>query len=325
MRKIFILLAVAVSAVMCFASCTKEQSEINPDSIPGKATITGTFFYSSGQSYSPASGFSEEIVPAAGVNVYVDVDNSGFKEGAEGYTTYETVTDETGTYSVTIPATASGVSISVRADDFVAEATVVDGQENGSPVFRTGEAIYRLDGYDKDGIKPGKIVEYSAMFDYEFFTEPVSFAYSGDVNFRVGFNAFSSSDQAIFAYADERVDLIVKAKYSGEGYSMTRTYGVTAIGGEATLTIPLVEETCQLSMTVEALRTEGIFYDEDNERYSGTYAQYNYSSRSYGPQSESVNFDKFDPETVDVAMLFSGSGYESSPYNWRYAFDEEWD
>ena len=240
MRKIFILSAVAASAVMTIVSCSKEQSEINPESIPGKATITGTLSYSLGQSYSSSAGFSEEIVPAAGVTVFVDVDNSGFKDGATGYTTYETVTDETGNYSVTVPATSQGVDVNIRANDFVAEASVVEGQKNGSPVFKTGDAIYHLEEYQYTGVKPGNVVEYSGMFDCQFFSEPVSFDYSGQVAFRVGFNSFDRNGNYSFSFADENVNVIVTAEYSG--YDVPRKYGVTVRGGEAELEIPLLEE-----------------------------------------------------------------------------------
>lgn len=326
MRKIFILSAVAASAVMTIVSCSKEQSEINPESIPGKATITGTLSYSLGQSYSSSAGFSEEIVPAAGVTVFVDVDNSGFKDGATGYTTYETVTDETGNYSVTVPATSQGVDVNIRANDFVAEASVVEGQKNGSPVFKTGDAIYHLEEYQHTGVKPGNVVEYSGMFDCQFFSEPVSFDYSGQVAFRVGFNSFDRNGNYSFTFADENVNVIVTAEYSG--YDVPRKYGVTVRGGEAELEIPLLEENCKVNLTVEALRVVGEFSDQDNARYEGTYEQYNYSYGEYSPQTVEATFDGLTTPVVNIAMLFKGfvdTPYHSYAYYWEDAFNSEWE
>lgn len=119
------------AAGLILASCSKEQSSYSIDDISGRATITGHLTYTEGQSFE-GNRFTELIKDAAERTVMVEVNNSDLApEGtAAGVTTFKTVTDSEGRFSIRIPVPPQGVQYTVRAEDFA-------GQMNCSKQWRT--------------------------------------------------------------------------------------------------------------------------------------------------------------------------------------------
>lgn len=348
MIKQFSLQAIAACVFCVLAvSCAKEQSSLNPDDASGRATITGTLTYSQGQEYSSSKGFTEKIVPAAGVEVFVDVNNDCFKPGFDpdnidnpysttsGFTTYSAVTDQNGKYSISVPAVPTGVIVIVRANDFVATASEVVGQKDGKPVFKTGEAIYHM-YTTEEFLTPGNIIDYSEQFDYYFKDQPAEFTTTGDIRVDVRFNAYKTSNQKIFTIPSDEVDLLVKVTYN-EPYYLTRTYGVsTDRNGTAELEVPLFEENCTVSLEIEAFRLKGDFTDKStgsNKNMEGYYAQYDFNRNGFVSLISSATFDGLEGVVSyhKVPMLFvpfageDPDGLLEEPYAWRSAYNYNWE
>ncbi len=88
----------AALAVLVLVGCRHEQSELNFAQIKGKASVTGRVFY---EATSASTGkFDSKLVPAAGVDVVLEVANAAYTAGAEGNKKYVATTDSAGNYLI---------------------------------------------------------------------------------------------------------------------------------------------------------------------------------------------------------------------------------
>ena len=100
--------------LVALVGCSKEQSSFNVEDVPGKAKVMGTLTYHAGYDQQG----SKIVRDAANIRVAVLVTNDDLKSGSEGCTTYETVTDLKGKYSIEVPALDGGVNVEIIPDPF---------------------------------------------------------------------------------------------------------------------------------------------------------------------------------------------------------------
>ena len=122
MNKFYNYLSIAACAILAASatSCSdKEQTCLDLNSMPQKASVTGVLSYSEGVTLIDGK-FHESIKPVAGQTVDIIVDNDDYKSGAKGETLIASVvTDENGRYSAEIPMPlTSSVNVIVRPHDF---------------------------------------------------------------------------------------------------------------------------------------------------------------------------------------------------------------
>ncbi len=131
-------------AMLALFSCTKEQTTLTIEDIPGKATVTGCITYTTGQKYEGGQ-FKENFAPAANTTVQVKVLNSTLdpNSSATGYTVYTATTDEKGNYTAEVPALDRGsVTVVVKAPSFTGVRTYVEKMEKGNPVIKEMDVVY---------------------------------------------------------------------------------------------------------------------------------------------------------------------------------------
>lgn len=143
MKKFYKFLSV-VAIVAFMAGCAKEQSSFNVEDISGAATIKGSYHYNVGMWYDyELEEVKTDPIPLAKHTVYAEVSNSSLKDGANGVTVYEAITDAKGNFTISIPATHKGVSVKIYPKSFIGiYRTKVLRYEYNEPVFEEFEAVY---------------------------------------------------------------------------------------------------------------------------------------------------------------------------------------
>ena len=131
-------------AIVALTGCQKEQSSFNIEDVPGEAKIMGTLAYDAGQGYN--NGIHTQIIKAAAnVRVVAIVDNSTIIGSATSKTVYETKTDASGNYTITVPAHYNGeVSVEVSAYPFFDNYSKVIDVENGAPQIEVENVLFKL-------------------------------------------------------------------------------------------------------------------------------------------------------------------------------------
>lgn len=131
MKKIILFAGTIASMLLAFTSCKPEQSELNMDTIPEEAVITGKVMYDAG-SYKNEDGglLSSYMLPASGQTVIVTIPMDDYVSGAQGTKTYTTQVDESGKYRITIPVGMKPLTATVGVIPFEAEKFFsTDGKE----------------------------------------------------------------------------------------------------------------------------------------------------------------------------------------------------
>lgn len=335
MTKVFSMrLGMVACALLTLGACVKEQSSLSVEDIPGRATITGQLTYSKGQEFTGGK-FREITAPAAGVTVYADIENSGYKDGASGFTTLTTVTDNGGNYEFSVPATSSGVHVTIRANDFIGTNKRVTGfEDNGNVKIEEFDGIYTLDD-ETFSVRPGEIYNYTERYDFLKNNTPVNFTGYAPFKVRVGVGKMrkvtSGSQQSIqyvYSTPDENVNLLLNVNYSnGEEW----TYGVTASrsNGTASIDIPVYESKCLLNITVTAmpyLKNNWIEYQYQSYNnynlisHNGIVEQYNSGFGRKEQYSVSVTGLEGVESIINAHMLFRGFNDSfNNPYLWNNA------
>ena len=324
----------AACILIVFASCTKTQSSMSLDDIKEHGTIYGQLTYSAGQEFTGGK-FKEITAPAAGVTVYADIDNSGYKDGASGISTLTTVTDKDGNYNFSIPATSNGITVTIRANDFIGTNKRVTGfEDNGNVKIEEFDGIYALD-YETFSVRPGEIYNYTERYNFSKNNTPANFTGYAPFKVRVGVGKMrkvtSGSQQSIqyvYSTPDENVNLLVNVEYSNRE---EWTYGVTASrsNGTASIDIPVYEPKCLLSITVTAmpyLKNNWIEYQyQSYNNYSqishnGIVEQYNSGFGRKEQYSVSVTGLEGVESIINAHMLFRGFNDSfNNPYLWNNA------
>lgn len=162
--------AMLVAAVVAFVGCSKEQSSFNVEDIPGSAKIEGTLTYDAGwrkisNSGSSYSNFEEYVRDAADVRVTVKILNSQLSNrgASDGYTTYETKTNASGEFSVTVPALDKGTRVEVVASPFYAGYYERKYDDYGRYYIASENVLYKVSSFNTSVI-PNDIVRWDAQF-----------------------------------------------------------------------------------------------------------------------------------------------------------------
>lgn len=140
---------VGILALTCsLASCNdEEQSSLNIDDIPGKATVIGHVSYNAGYEKFNDGWKDYQYVPAKGKKVFFYMQFSSLDASNSGSKVYETITDNNGDYTIELPANNEGIEYSIKLESFEAtktERTVVPGS---SPIEYEYEKVERFYSY----------------------------------------------------------------------------------------------------------------------------------------------------------------------------------
>ncbi len=167
--KILTKFMLPLTAALMLLGCAKEQSSLTISDIEGEATITGCLTYTTGQSYENGTSV-ENFAPASKVRVQVKVQNSDLDPSgnADGYTVYETTTDNEGNYSVSIPALDQGVTAVVKAQSFTGKRTFVNGFDaTNNVLISEKDVVYETGNTTLNSVEPGDIKVCDIMYGYK--------------------------------------------------------------------------------------------------------------------------------------------------------------
>lgn len=266
-----------VAAGLVLASCSKEQSSYSIDDISGRATITGHLTYTEGQSFE-GNRFTELIKDAAERTVMVEVNNSDLDpEGtAAGVTTFKTVTDSEGRFSIRIPVPPQGVQYTVRAEDFAGQVSLLETVENNVPRFASAEGIHKV-AVATGSILPSQIACYDKRYVFNQREEDTDFSQYAPLEITVGtgrYGRYDGQNTGYYFAAQQGINAVVSVKYGNE---LKRSYGATTdSNGKVTVMMPVEELPCTLSeITVQTLPfAENNFVDATGKVYQGMFTQF---------------------------------------------------
>ena len=202
-----------VALILAGASCSEQkQSEFNFDSVKQEATISAKITYDAGveiDSTNPNGYKIANAKPAVGKKVFIEIPFAQYSgaAGVQGNQIFETVTDENGVFTITVPTKSTGVNGTLRLEEFTALHREYVKMENGKPVFKT--KMYSYDtpaALGNINIKPGAFkfpdnndISYTMhALDIEDFDENVTIAGSINLAYETGFRegAFKSASNA---------------------------------------------------------------------------------------------------------------------------------
>ncbi len=324
MKNLKTLSVMALTAAI-MTGCSEEQTAFDINNVPGSATIQGTIVYNEGTTIENGR-FAYDYRPAANLPVIVIVNNNDYSGNLNGETVFETVTDESGKYSIEIPAPLMNGEATVRTADFAGvHKSVV--RKNNQIVTEDKNVVYgttKTINFRSQSITYCDMVctERSAediptgMVEYATLTGKIGQGYEMLFNNSV-VNCFTEVNGA---------DVMLNITYSnGQEF----TYNVTTgANGTFSVLVPVEEFPASFSYGVEVLPYEGTFttydYSIDTNSYRG-YTLSGYYAQNYGaantngslsyPLSTSVN-------NVEVqAMVFEpNAGQDTYNYNAYYFF-----
>lgn len=285
--------AALVAFILAGASCSKqEQSEFNLNSVKQEVTISATVTYSTGVDVNATSYSIINSKPAAGRKVFVEVPYAQYSAGvaaADGNKIFETVTDENGKFSITIPTKSTGVNAIIRMEEFTdIYRTYEKMGADGKPVFKTELRNYHFD-VAANGLKPGafkfpeEIVYFSDKIDVDQFSNEVTM--TGKVNlayetaYRKG--AFKAADKATVEFT-----IVYDA---GTPNELELKFGTTTDAqGNYTITLPV--KSLADGFSIKGLKVLGIgdnqfvHYDTDSTTVNiyGAYELQNFGNIPVG-------------------------------------------
>ena len=167
MKTIIKAAALAISALVAFSSCLKEQSSLTIDDIPGKAKVTGTLVIYEGTDYVDGN-FVSLKKPAANTEVTAKIDNGSFTSGGgRGTTDFTVQTDENGYFEIVIPAVSGGVRFMMSAPPFKGDFKVVKGSKDGEVVVENQPGVYSINTSETYFVEPGQIREVLLEYSHE--------------------------------------------------------------------------------------------------------------------------------------------------------------
>ena len=323
----FAVLSLAVTAMV---GCSKEQSSLNIEDIPGKAKVMGTFTYDAGQSYTNGV-YAQQIKGAASVRVKAQISNSSIKSNSTGYTTYETTTDESGNYSIEIPAVPNGTNVEIIADPFFATYSEVTGVNNNTPEIKSEEVLFKVQSTNVS-IRPDDIKIYDAIYSYTERDVNEADKYTAKFIVKVGQGYHSKKKDEYQEDVVERgyktvsgKDVLVKDNSNGKYYGAT-----TNSNGEATFIIPTANKAWQKSISIEVpgyVENKYKFYKREWDQSEYEYKVNSYTLEGvfklYGDDTRrTISYDGIEgvPTPVcKVRMIFQPfEGEEDHDYYWDY-------
>lgn len=195
-----------VAFILFGASCSQqEQSEFNLDSVKQEVTISATVTYSTGVDVNATSYSIINSKPAAGRKVFIEVPYAQYGNAAAlGNKIFETVTDEAGKFSITIPTKSTGINATIRMEEFTDVFRTYEKMgADGKPVFKSELRNYSF-SVAANGLMPGafrfpeEIVYASEKIDVDQFANEVTMTGKVNLAYETGFRkgAFKAADKA---------------------------------------------------------------------------------------------------------------------------------
>ena len=231
-----------VAFILFGASCSQqEQSEFNMDSVKQEVTISATVTYSTGVDVNATSYSIINSKPASGRKVFIEVPYNQYSAAAAaGNKIFETVTDETGKFSITIPTKSTGINAVIRMEEFTdVYRTYEKMGADGKPVFKTELRNYHFN-VAANALKPGafkfpeEIVYQSEKIDVDQFSNNVTMTGKVNLAYETGFRkgAFKAASKAT-------VEFTVVYDY-GTPAALELKFGtVTDAQGNYSITLPV--------------------------------------------------------------------------------------
>ena len=204
--------AALVAFILFGASCAnQEQSEFNMDSVKQQVTISATVTYSTGVDVNATSYSIVNSKPAAGRRVFIEVPYAQYSNAAAtGNKIFETVTDETGKFTITIPTKSTGITGTIRMEEFTdVYRTYEKMGADGKPVFKTELRNYSFTlALPANSLKPGgfkfpeEIVYASEKIDVDQFSNQVTMKGQVNLAYETGFRkgAFKAANKAVVEF-----------------------------------------------------------------------------------------------------------------------------
>ena len=235
--------AALVAFILFGASCSKqEQSEFNMDSVKQEVTISATVTYSTGVDVNATSYSIVNSKPAAGRRVFIEVPYAEYSTapGVTGNKFFETVTDENGKFSITIPTKSTGINATIRMEEFTdVYRTYEKMGADGKPVFKTELRNYSF-SVAANALKPGafrfpeEIVYNSQKIDVDQFSNEVTMTGKVNLAYETGFRKgdFKAANKAT-------VEFTVVYDY-GSAAALELKFGTTTDAqGNYSITLPV--------------------------------------------------------------------------------------
>jgi len=178
--------AAMVAFILFGASCSnQEQSEFDLSSVTQEVVISATVTYSTGVDENATSYSIINSKPAAGRKVFIEVPyteytNPGAAGAGAALKIFETITDENGAFTITIPTRSEGINAVIRMEEFTDFYRTYEKMgADGKPVFKIELKNYSF-STPIAGLKPGafkfpeEIVYNSQKIDVDQFDESVT-------------------------------------------------------------------------------------------------------------------------------------------------------
>ena len=335
--------AVSAFVTLAFVSCTKEETSISIEDLPGRAVVKGTVYYSEKQEYVPATSQKEAHIenvytPVANKRVFLRISNASIIDDQEGYTTFETQTDEEGNYEFEIPVPDEAITVELQAEAFEGSREFIDGWVTSTrPNIQKKEGVFSCAW---KGVWVGaNDIEFTNIeygFDARVLTEntEVYMPIPTTLTVRVGLADYRNSyyDDVYTPYFKATSNITVEIyDYDGE---LIQT-GRTDRNGEAKFDILPDGSDYRKYIRIKTSSSATSFDYLDNygdfETIEGAFDQigsWDYYSPTFGMKTTSIYFNGED-QTVSTAMLFkplsfSSVGGNSSSYysKWTNAYSE---
>ena len=197
-----------VAFILFGASCSnQEQSEFNLDSVKQQVTISATVTYSTGVDVNATSYSIVNSKPAAGRRVFIEVPYAQYSAAAAaGNKIFETVTDENGKFSITIPTKSTGITGTIRMEEFTDVYRTYEKMDaDGKPVFKSELRNYDFTyNFAANALKPGglqfpeELVYNSKKIDVDQFSNNVTMTGKVNLAYETGFRkgAFKAASKA---------------------------------------------------------------------------------------------------------------------------------
>lgn len=157
MKRILESFALLLAFTFLICSCTPEQTEYKIEDITTFATVEGRVSYSVGMNYVNNHYLAEEILPAEGKVIHLEIPYSYYQTGATGVKDYSAVIDAEGRFSFQVPIVrGQAATLRLFMDDFIGQKRYFKKMEGGQPTFETATTVYSL-SRSISGIEAGNI------------------------------------------------------------------------------------------------------------------------------------------------------------------------
>lgn len=327
------LLTSFILLMMLFAGCSKEQTSMSIEDIRERAKIIGNLCYNEGQRYE-GGNIVDKISPAANKRILIEVSNASLSPTgtAQGNTTFTTMTDKEGNYSIEIPVAAKsqGTVITIKAETFEGTQSVLKSLNQPSPEFETKKGVYSYAG-QTEIVKPNETIVCNMMYQFTERETVTTIQETVELKAKIGVGKLRKSsyyDSEYYIDVQPGISVIVSVTDYNNGINENskRNYGgVTNNKGEVTIKIPVKEKPCILGIELHAITfavNDFIYYGGSSNTisYKGSYKQF-----SNGVFKSPINLGDImlggpnDPNTIlKSIMVFEQSEDQPYGYNYRY-------